>query len=179
MRAWLLFVAGCGSASPHVVSSSSHDPESCGFTEFAAFDAASWKAAQNYTHGAPIVVGSCQLHAIDVQITRYVVRAGKRDIAQITMEGTLLLVAGLPVDGFEVGTSSDRVLERHPPDRFRISCTATALGNMCGFRPAFTDEEPKLQFVVDGSLRARLDGIAAYEFFRGKPIRGVQLITRM
>jgi hypothetical protein len=196
MRAWLLVVVACGGSPRGVSNTAPTEPAPCGFTSFAALDAAAWEAARGYgyrapaTHGPkwpdgtrpplgpPPPVGTCLLHAIDPLITRYVVRDGARDIAQITLEGTLVLVPGIEVGGFIVGTSSDRVLERHPPDRFRLSCMQTSLGAMCRFAPADSDEQPKLWFLVEGEAPT-LEGIAAYDFFKHKPLRGVQLFTRI
>jgi hypothetical protein len=196
MRAWLLVAVACG-GSPRAVSNtgSAEATPPCGFTEFAALDAAAWEAARGYNyeverpagvHGPkwpdgkppPLAVGTCLLHAIDPLITRYVVRDGKRDIAQITLEGTLVLVPGIQVGGFTVGSETDLVLERHPPDRFRLSCMQTGLGAMCMFAPTGSEEQPRLWFHVDGEA-ATLAGIAAYDFFKHKRLRGVQLFTRM
>jgi hypothetical protein len=199
MRAWLLVLVGCGSAPPVVSNTGTAGPAPCGFTDFASLDAAAWEAARGYTYqvdrpagthgpkwpdgkppplGPPPAVGTCLLHAIDPLITRYVLRDGNRDIAQITLEGTLVLVPGIAIDGFAVGMSSDVVLERHPPDRFRISCMQTSLGSMCMFAPIGSETQPRSWFLVDGDA-AQLEGIAAYEFFKHKPLRGVQQLTRM
>jgi hypothetical protein len=181
MRVWFLVaVVGCGGASPRTVSNTGTDrpaPSPCGFTDFHELDAAAWHAAQAYKGGPPPEVGACRLHAIATNV--HVLRDSALDVAEVTRDGTMLLVPGLVIHEFAVGMSSDVVLEKHPPDTFRISCSRSARHTTCNFVPVGLEVTAILEFAVDGDLPGRLEGVAAYEFFRNKTLRGVQLLNRV
>jgi hypothetical protein len=182
---WVIVVIGCG-APQQPITNTTPTPDTvrlapCGFTEISRLDVAAWQAVSDEPadRSKPRPVGSCLLHAIDPQNQRYVVREGSLDIAQLTRRGTLLLVSGMTVGGFAVGMSSDVVLDRHPPDRFSIGCDRSELGTLCGFVPTGYQTNARFEFLVGGEQLGVLRGIAAYEFFRHKTLRGVQLNSRL
>jgi hypothetical protein len=190
MRVWLVILVGC-SAPAHTISNTNSSPTPvrappCGYTDFGKLDRDAWEAANEETvdrrHGRaskPRPVGTCLLFAIDWERQRYVVREGSRDIAQLSRETTLLLVPGMGVGGFEVGTSSDKVLERHPADEFRIACGPTQLGTLCGFAPLGSELNSMFEFLVSGELPGAVGGTTAREFFRHKTLRGVGANLRL
>ena len=91
----------------------------------------------------------------------------------------MVLVPGLAVGGFTVGMSSDLVLALHPPEDFRFACMTERGRNTCFFMMRGVEGNAMFEFVVGGHLRGRLDGSAAYAFFRGKPLLGVKQLSRL
>lgn len=130
--------------------------------------------------GMSRAVGSCLLHVVDPEKQRYVVREGSLDIAQITREGILLLVAGIAVGEFAVGVSSDLVLASHPPDAFLVGCGRSELGSFCSVHPIGSELNAMFDFLVDGELPEEgLLGTPASKFFRHKTLRGVLMNSRL
>ncbi len=171
LRAATVAIAfGCGSSPPPVSPPSPRvQVPRCGYDRFVELEAAAWRAA----HESAPDVGSCKLQAIAGQT--YVLRDGDTDVAKLTRHGTMMLVPGMSVGGFRVGESSDVVLRNHPPDQFRISCFEDELGSQCVFRSIGGEGDPRHTFAVAGDPRGRLEGIAAFEFFRDKSLIGIQL----
>jgi hypothetical protein len=169
-----------------------NDRPVCGFTDFAALDAAIVAAARGYTYqvqrppgdrtkwgpsgkppplGPPRAVGSCLLHATNVLVGRYELRDRSSPVAELWDTGLVLRVPGFAFDGVSVGTSAEHALPgvrgAHP-----LVCAPTGLGNFCRYGEF---DGTGIDYVIAGELDAELTGPAAIAFVRGKRIAGINV----
>lgn len=167
----------------------------CGFSDFAALEAAMTTAANGYTYkvvhdpdakgpptkwgptgeppplGPPPAVGTCRLHATNVFVHRYELRDRARPVAEVWDSGVVLKAPGFSFDGVAVGSRTDDVLRARGADK--LTCNSTGIGNFCRFSRAGALEAPGIDYLVGGTIEQTLEGKAAVAFFRGKRIAGI------